>query len=328
MSDARNLIIFPGYPGDIKRVDPAFEEEAAEAKKQGYKIGHVDVELMFGGEVKLRLPKLEKSDSAYAMYRGWILKQDHYRDLHEALIDNDDTGKLLGGLIQTPWEYEYCQNIPKWYPDLKDKTPETVWLPFDHGILSLFSAEAIHDTLKVFGDSPVILKDYMKSRKQDWFDACFIPNASNKEDVMRVVNNFIRLQGDSLQGGLVFRRYEELEQIGTHPKSKMPLVNEWRYFVFNRAKGPVVVGMAPYWETGWYTETMPDIEIPDLPARFYTVDVAKKKTGEWIIIEIGDGGSSGIPTAMKPYELYLGWSKRYEETIVDQMQRICKETDS
>lgn len=328
MADTNMMIIFPAYPGDMKRVDPAFEEEMLEAKKQGYKIGHVDLELMFGGDVKLRLPKLDKGDSAYAMYRGWILKQEHYEKLHEALIASDDTGRLLGGLIQSPLDYKYCQNIPLWYSDLKDKTPETVWLPFDHGILSIYSAEAIHETIKVFGNSPIILKDYMKSRKQDWYDACFIGDASDKTEVMRVVNNFIRLQGDSFQGGLVFRRYEELEQIGIHPKSKMPLVNEWRHFVFNTSKGPRVIASAPYWEGGWYSELIPDIEVPNLPAQFYTIDVAKKKTGEWIIIEIGDGGSSGIPTAMKPYELYLGWSKRYEETIVDQMQRICQETNS
>jgi hypothetical protein len=324
MTDNNMIVLFPAYPGDMKRVDPAFEDEMLEAKKQGFKIGYVDVELMFGGDVKVRIPKLDKGDSAYVMYRGWILKQEHYNALNEHLIMKcDDAGRLLGGLIQCPLDYRYCQNIPEWYPDLKGKTPETVWLPG-----TTFDEDEIHKTISVFGNSPAILKDYMKSRKQDWYDACFIADASDKTEVMRVVNNFLRLQGDSLQGGLVFRKYEELEQIGIHPKSKMPLVNEWRCFVFNRGKGPKVIAMAPYWEGGWYSEVIPDIEIPNLPAQFYTVDVAKKKTGEWIIIEIGDGGSSGIPTAMKPYELYLGWSKRYEETIVDQMQRVCQETDS
>jgi len=309
------LILFPAYPGDIKRPDPAFEDEMLEAKKQGFKIGYVDLELMFGGEVRLRLPEREKGDSAYVMYRGWILKQEDYDRLNEALIE-----RMYGGLIQPPYDYKFSQNIPEWYPVLKGKTPESVWIPG-----SSFDEEEIHKTISVFGNSPVILKDYMKSRKQDWYDACFIADASDTTEVMRVVNNFLRLQGECLTGGLVFRKYEELEQIGTHPKSKMPLVNEWRYFVF----GPKnkVIAMAPYWEGGFYSENIPDIELPNLPCMFYTIDVAKKKTGEWIIIEIGDGGSSGIPTAMKPYELYLGWSKRYEKTIVDQMQRICEETN-
>lgn len=323
MSDHNMIVLFPAYPGDMKKVDPAFEDEMLEAKKQGFKIGYVDVELMFGGDVKLRLPKREKGDSAYVLYRGWILKQEHYHALNEHLIMNcDDDLGVFGGLVNQPLEYRFCQNIPEWYPHLKDKTPESVWIAG-----SSFDEEKIHETISVFGNSPVILKDYMKSRKQDWFDACYIADASDKKEVMRVVNNFLRLQEESLQGGLVFRRYEELEQIGIHPKSKMPLVNEWRQFVFNSSKGPKVIAMAPYWEGGWYSELIPDIEVPNLPVPFYTVDVAKKKTGEWIIIEIGDGGSSGVPTAMKPYELYLGWSKRYEPTIVEQFEKALKDSN-
>lgn len=313
MLDTNLTILYPAYPGDMSRVDPAFEDEAVEAKKQGYRIGYVDVEMMFGGEIKLKIPPRIEGYSIHVMYRGWILKQDVYNELYVSLLDR---GYFL---INTPADYEFSQNIPLWYPYLQGMTPESVWIPGTE-----FKEEDIHSSLERFGSSSVILKDYMKSRKQDWYDACFIRDASDKTEVMRVVNNFLRLQGESLQGGLVFRKYEELEKIGIHPKSQMPLVNEWRIFKANNRE----IAAGPYWEGGWYDEFCPKINLPDLPIPFYTIDVAKKVTGEWIVIEIGDGGSSGIPTAMKPYELYLGWSKRNEPSILDQMQRICEASDS
>lgn len=284
------ILLFPSYPSDIRRPDDAFAKEMRAAKDEGFQVGFVDIEFMFGGEVHLKLPASEDKE---IMYRGWILKSESYQNLYDEL---DRRGLRL---INTPEEYRRAQLLPEWYPILKDQTPESMWMK--NGLMSKFHIDDfIYWAAERFGDSPIMVKDYMKSRKQDWFEACYIPSAANKDHVHKVVNKFLDLQGDTLVGGLVFRKFEELEQIGIHAKIKMPLVNEWRIFVLN---GKVIDTM-PYWEDGEYDLTPPDYPIPQLDIPLYSLDVAKKKSGEWIVIEIGDGGSSGIPSNRNPREFY------------------------
>ena len=68
-----------------------------------------------------------------------------------------------------------------------------------------------------------MLKDFVKSRKHEWAEACFIPSASDRASVERVVRRFLELQDDDLSEGLVFREFVEFEPLGRHPKSGMPL---------------------------------------------------------------------------------------------------------
>ncbi|BBH22448.1 hypothetical protein Back11_37930 [Paenibacillus baekrokdamisoli] len=67
-----------------------------------------------------------------------------------------------------------------------------------------------------------MIKDYAKSRKHEWEEACFIPDASNSQHVQYVVRNLIKWQGAELSGDVVFREYVELEPMTKHPKSGMP----------------------------------------------------------------------------------------------------------
>lgn len=280
------ILLFPSYPSDINQPDPAFASEKEAAKRLGFPIGYVDIEVMFGGEPHFKLPKVEDTE---VMYRGWILKQSSYNVLYDAL-----TQRGLK-LINSPAEYELSQSIPLWYPILKDQTPESIWIPGE-----TFTKDQIDQAVSMFGDSPIMIKDYMKSRKQDWFEACYIQSAADNDEVHRVTNNFLNLQGDTLVGGLVYRKFIELEQIGIHAKIKMPLVNEWRIFVLN---GKVVDTM-PYWQDAEYTGEVPVFDIPQIDVPFYSLDIAKTLSGEWKIIEIGCGGCSGIPAHRKPKDFY------------------------
>ena len=81
-----------------------------------------------------------------------------------------------------------------------------------------------------FADSSLVVKDYVKSQKHYWQEACFIPAARDLPAVERVVRKFLELQGDDLNEGLVFREFVPLKVVGTHPKSGMPLAAEFRIF--------------------------------------------------------------------------------------------------
>ena len=136
----------------------------------------------------------------------------------------------------------------------------------------------------------------MKSEKHNWNDACFIPNASDKMNVQKIVNRFIELRGDYLNEGIVFREFLELEFLTEHSKSKMPLTKEFRIIFLNKK----VVQIFNYWDEGNYDSEKPDIDFfqniaEKVESNFFTMDVAKKKNGGWIIMELGDGQVAGLP---------------------------------
>jgi hypothetical protein len=152
------------------------------------------------------------------------------------------------------------------------------------------------EALAPFGDAPVIVKDFVKSRKHEWAEACLIPSAADRGAVERVVGRFLELQGDDLAGGLVFREYVEFEPVGVHPRSGMPLTEEYRTFWLDGT--PIFWG--PYWEEGEYRASEPPIArfagvAAAVQCRFFTMDVARRRDGGWMIVEIGDGQVSGLP---------------------------------
>ena len=131
--------------------------------------------------------------------------------------------------------------MPRWYKTLAGHTPRSVWT--QAGDTSLPRLMAL---IKDFGDHPVIVKDFVKSRKHEWLDACSIPSAADAEAVARVTGKFLELQGDELSGGLVLREFVEFEPLGTHAKSGMPLTREFRLFFLDGQ--PIQV--SKYWDQG------------------------------------------------------------------------------
>jgi hypothetical protein len=279
------LLLFPSNPLRPTAVDSGFEQDAAAAESAGFEIGFIDLELYLGGEPKLRrVPE----GPGEVLYRGWILELDAYRRMSDAL------GARGRRLVTDLAAYQLCYHLPEWYTAVggEARTPRSIWLPgstFDVGAVAA-------EVERAFGANPVIVKDYVKSRKHEWFDACFIPAADDVENVRRVVGNFLRLQEGHVVGGLVFRAFVDFERIGIHSKSRLPLVREYRFFVFDGQP----IYRAPYWAEGDYDGEPPSAEVvasilPLVQSRFYAVDVAKRASGDWMIVELNDGGSAGIP---------------------------------
>lgn len=301
------LAVFPSSPIHPKKPDSAFEDEVAVAKKVGFEIGFVDLELNFGGDVKLRIPE----GSGRAVYRGWIVKPEEYRRLDEALKAEGYT------LLNDSVAYQHCHHLPEWYQGVgPELTPRSIWFPSDklgpYGSVLLapgnFELGEVADNVhRVFGDKSLILKDYVKSRKHEWYDACFIRSAADTNEVKRVLSNFLRLQGDQLVGGLIFREYVDFKRIGLHSKSRMPLIQEFRFFISNHK----ILGCFPYWNEGRYEGDLPPASViepllPKIQSCFFTADVAQKEDGSWLVVELGDGGASGVPDGSDPVVMYQG----------------------
>lgn len=277
-------ILFCSDPVNIGQVDPSYAAEATAAAQAGFTVSRVDYEaLVDERDPRRAVRKVEPGDEV-GIYRGWMLRPERYRELYDALA-----GKGIR-LINTPEAYVHCHHLPESYAVIEGLTPKSVWLPAD------VDTDRLRDALRPFGDAPLILKDYVKSRKHEWAEACFIPRASDLEAVGRVVRRFRELQGDTLAGGLVFREFVEFESAGRHPKSGMPLAREHRLFWLD---GRLLLSF-PYWSDLGQTGDGPppgtfDAVAAKIRSRFFTMDVAKRKDGAWMIVELGDGQVAGLP---------------------------------
>jgi len=289
--------VFCADPLVGRTVDSAYADEATAARAAGLDILLVDYEaLVDGGDPDRAVRRVPAQPLTYtAVYRGWMMRPADYTRLYDALLARGVR------LINDPTAYRHCHYLPAWYPLFQGETPRSVWT--DTG--SEVSMDRIMEQLAPFGDAALILKDFVKSRKHEWAEACFIPSAADRPAVERVVRRFVELQGDDLEGGLVFREYVEFQPLTAHPASGMPLVQEYRLFFLNGA----LLSCTPYWEVGEYDVGPPPLErfgalATRVQSRFFTMDVARTTAGDWLIIELGDGQVAGLPTRANPVDFY------------------------
>jgi len=276
-----------------RKVDPDFDEEYRVAVQEDFQVDLISFEELSNSNISKAIARVRAQDTLQlAIYRGWMIKPAQYSSLYEALLKKNIQ------LINTPEEYTTCHYLPYSYPFIKEHTPRTVWL-------ELTGAINYNDVLALtasFKDDPIIIKDFVKSQKHHWEEACYIPRASDHDTVTRITAKFLELQGTDLNEGLVFRKFEELEFLTNHSKSNMPLTKEFRlFFLYGK-----LIQVFNYWDEGDYGDTTPDLSAfkdiaQKIKSNFFTMDIAKKKHGDWIIMELGDGQVSGLPdNADKP----------------------------
>lgn len=291
------IFLFPCdyFQHQLPDLDYKAEYESALAK--GFQVLLFDL-TAFLVESSIHLPAVTEEKTV--IYRGWMMTVAQYQGFYRALAKHNYY------LINEPGQYRQCHCLPFWYAQLVDFTPKSVWSEgqIDQaGILAM---------LQNFGEEPVMVKDYVKSRKHEWDDCFYIPHASDETEALRVIANFLERQGEDLQGGLVLRRYHSLKMIGQHSQSGMPLAKEVRVFCYKHQ---------PFcYLDYWSTQTEFDrqslqkaIEASAvLDSSFYTVDLAQTTEGDWLIIEVGDGQVSGLQ-AFSANTFYESFSKAIQE---------------
>ena len=313
------LILFPSVPYDRRQPDESFIRELRAAKAAGFETALIDIDQL---DVK-GVPCA--SIGSTAIYRGWMLTPSKYTELYRLLWSRDVK------LINEPAEYRYAHELPGWYADFEGATPRSVWFPDGQSFEDQLDGkprmpnwEAIikEVTLKL-GDGPYIVKDYVKSRKHEWAEACFI---EGPDDIKRVAKCFVERQGEDLVGGLVFRKYIPFWRVGEHPKSGAPILNEVRTWT---VRGGPLTGHT-YWgpDEGGDNIVMPHglIDIVDLngegsakqplmswrvKSNFFTMDLAMLKEGGWAVIELGDGQVAGLPEHVDAEQFYRKLKERF-----------------
>lgn len=298
------LILFCSDPLRPRQVDDAYTEELAAAKRAGFDHALISYEALVDDQDAERAVRRvpEQPSEMLAVYRGWMLRPEQYTQLYDALL-----GKEVR-LINDPAAYRRCHYLPESYASIAGHTPRTVWLP----VGAELDLDRVMQQLETFGDAPVIVKDYVKSRKHEWSDACYIPSALDRVAVERVTRHFLERQGPDLAEGLVFREFVTLQPIGSHPKSGMPLTEEYRLFFLDG----LPLYASAYWEAGIYADAAPPVDVfaaivPAVASRFFTMDVAKRTDGDWIIVELGDGQVAGLPVRVDADEFFRALAQRW-----------------
>lgn len=267
--------LYCNHPLYQRKSDEDYEAEYIAAKESGYNVALFSYEDMELGKLSLYGDEIK----GLTIYRGWMMKPQMYRAFYDQCKRNDII------LINDRTRYEECHLLPNWYDKVFPNTAKSVWTEGN----DIEKAVAL---LTQIG-SDAIVKDFVKSRKHEWYEACFVP--ADKTDGEKVIRTFAKRQGDNLVGGIVIREFLELKKAGFHKQSGMPISEEYRVVV---ALGKVI-SVTAYWEG----QTEEEIEkigafalecTKKIRSNFYTVDVAVKSSGEPVVMEVGDGQVSGL----------------------------------
>lgn len=260
--------------------DPAFREEAEIADRLGLRQLLVDHDVIERGpDAGAALRRAAIGDPGMVVYRGWMMSAEAYGRLFAALSERG------ARLLNTREQYTACHHLPAAHAFVGRWMPQTAWVDRDR----IADDTALFGALAPFGEAAVTVKDWVKSQAAGyWSEACFIPSAADRAAVRRVVGRFVELQGDSLTGGLVFRRYVPLA--ASHGATE-----EWRCFTLDGR----VLGCWPRFAASAAAEAPPPELLAAiaraLPSRFATADVARREDGGWLLMETGDGQVSGFP---------------------------------
>jgi hypothetical protein len=265
---------------DPNKVDEMFVDEYDNAKKNGFNTLLYNYEELSTKKIKPR-DKLEK-----IIYRGWMITPNQYEKLYNELLSKNYE------LINNPKKYKNCHYLPDSLEFIKEYTPKTIFQKLEDEN----SLDILFEKVKIFENRPIIIKDYVKSEKHYWNTAFFVENASNIDKLKQSINNFIEIRGDSLNEGIVIREYIELNNLSVHPKSGMPLSEEYRLFFYNKS----LINIYDYWDEVNYDTDKPNIDrfkkiAQNIDSNFFTMDIGREKNGNYTIIELGDGQVSGIP---------------------------------
>src|SRR6266508_3531179 len=112
-----------------------------------------------------------------------------------------------------PEDQRRAHQLPGWYPTFAEVTPASVWMPSRPHVVP--SRDELAALVAPLGGGPGMVKDFVKSRKHDWHDACYIPDLADIAAVHRVVRRFVELQHVTLAGGIVVRAFEPFVTAGS-----------------------------------------------------------------------------------------------------------------
>lgn len=278
-------VLFCVDPLHPRRVDPHYAREAAAVRDHYGETALLDHDALRRGDVEAAI-RAVPADLGPVWYRGWMVTGPEYAAMAAVL-------KRRGTVLLThPDDYTRAHELPGWHDTFAGLTPHSVWRPLSPG-QDPGDLNALAELVRPLRGGPGIVKDYVKSRKHEWDEACFVPDVKNLARLRDTAAKMIALQEEYLAGGLVVREFESYDGEG-----------EARVWWVDGE--PALVG--PHPDTPG-VEPDPELDavahaVRALGCRFITTDLARRTDGEWRVVEVGDGQVSDLPASVDAMDLY------------------------
>lgn len=276
--------LFCSDPLRATRPDPVFAAEVACARRAGGEVALLDHDALLAGDTEAALTRVPRGTGPY-WYRGWMIPAPRYEELASC-------PRARGCELLTPAsDFRRAHELPGWYGTFADLTPHSVWRGLPPGAPP--SAPELAALAAPLGPGPAVVKDFVKSRKHEWDEACYVPALADTEKLSAVVRRFFELQEDSLAGGLVVREYE-------------PFVPGGEARVWWVDGEPVLTTAHPDSPTELSVPGLTSVRpaVRALGCRWVTTDLALREDGMWRVVEVGDGQVSGAPAGTDPSALF------------------------
>ena len=278
-------ILFPCNPSNPKEVDYEFKSEYSIANTLGIESFFYDHDLL-AAEDKIKLYGL-KDEVSIVILRGWMLTPSQYEKLFNSLA------KKNYHLYTNPVAYIQLHYLKNSYKYIESYTAKTLFS-------DKFDKETLGEMFDQF-ENGIVLKDYVKSEKH--IPGLFIiPKETTHEQLEDVVKRFIEARGKLFNEGVAFRDFIDLKKYDGE-------VNEWRTFIFKDKI--VALEQNSNINTNTNNLSSPSREWVlyvsrrlSLLSTFYTIDLAEKADGSWMVVETGDGQVSGLAPHQSPLGLY------------------------
>lgn len=222
---------------------------------------------------------------------GFIPALERYTAIYDA------AAKKGIKLINTPHQHQIAMEFDQFYPHLEGLTPKSIILnsPDD---LPRIEAELGY---------PVFVKGSVKSNKDKGWGAV---TAQNRDELKQRIETIL-LNAHRSRGKAIIRQIVPIRHTRMAPDG-FPVGREYRIFLYKTK----VLAYSFYWDEFSDSEplnqadkeTMLQIAIEAacrVDVSYISVDTGQLESGEWIVIEIGDGQFSGL-SHIPPLEL---WSK-------------------
>ncbi|WP_203899862.1 ATP-grasp domain-containing protein [Virgisporangium aliadipatigenens] len=277
-------VLFCADPLRPRSPDAHFAREAEAVAAFDGTVALVDHDALLRGDAAAAVRRVPEGLGP-AWYRGWMIPSARYAQLEEALHGRG------AALVVTAEEYRRAHEFPGWYEIFVDVTPASVWLPTRPGVPP--TPAALAAATAAIGGGPGIVKDYVKSRKHEWDEACYIPNLFDVAALHAVVSTFVERQEEDLAGGVVLRRFEPYLRRPGH-------ADEIRVWWFDGAPMLVTAHPDAPGEVGAPDLTRIAPPVARLGCQLVTTDLALRADGRWRVVEVGDGQVSDLPRETDP----------------------------
>lgn len=298
----KDAILFPCSFFSMKEVDECYQKEyEAALAVNGFDIIFYNYD-DFVSEGILRLNHVPE-EPMNAIYRGWMLKPEQYKDFYEKLQQKNIN------LITSPGQYSYYHDFSNSYQDIS-KTPDALFFPEGEKV----ELKKIKKRMSRF-----MLKDYVKSVKETDFPKFFNADDLTQEELDSWILKFKEHRGKLFTGGICVKKYVDLRKYEGR-------TNEWRVFYI---KGEPIV----------CANSGQSLIAPKVPMElvqkyvnpfspFYTIDYAELEDGSWKVLETGDGQVSGLCDNQDAYSFYRAIKNGlgYYEYIPSKLRRNIRIT--